>query len=192
MFSPINRAIIDAMRNYGVIVADLADGGFWLNGVNDERWDHDELMKLRTVPVSAFEVLDTIKPPVRFTGPARVGRGPRTFQTPASCRRRIPTSAPACISTSHRMGGKPGRDRPESEAFGCDDKHRGPFTLTFTPPAPGTYILRIEYGGKEWIEPPNITFTAAAAPAHRHAPARPPARTVAVSHAGLRRSRPAG
>src|SRR5262249_14315151 len=49
-FSPINRAIIDAMRNYGVIVADLANGGFWLNGVNDERWDHGELMKLRTVP----------------------------------------------------------------------------------------------------------------------------------------------
>ena len=68
-FSPINRAIIDAMRNYGVIVADLANGGFWLNGVNDERWNYDDLLKLRTVPVSAFEVLDTIKPPCRFTGP---------------------------------------------------------------------------------------------------------------------------
>ena len=80
MFSPINRAIIDAMRNYGVIVADLA-GGSWLNGVNDERWDHEELMKLRTVPVSAFEVLDTIKPPVRFTGPAQGRAGaPHRFR----------------------------------------------------------------------------------------------------------------
>ena len=140
-FSPINRAIIDAMRSYGVIVADLAGGGIWLNGVNDERWDHDDLMKLRTVPVSAFEVLDTIKPPVRFTGPV-TGRAGSAH----SFRLKHLITADSHFSSSLYINQSPDGGKTWTQNglnpgwFGLNDANCGPFTLTFTPPAPGTYI----------------------------------------------------
>jgi hypothetical protein len=69
-FSPIMQSILDAMRNYGLIVADLAPGStFQIDGVADSRWNTNDLRQLRTIPVSAFEVLDTIKSPMTFTGP---------------------------------------------------------------------------------------------------------------------------
>ena len=174
-FSPINRAIIDAMRNYGVIVADLANGGFWLNGVNDERWDHDDLMKLRAVPVSAFEVLDTIKPPVRFTGPTAGRAGaPHSFRLQHLITGDSHFGSSLYINQSPDGGKTWTQNGLNPGGFGLNDANRGPFTLTFTPPAPGTYILRIDYAGNEWIEPANITFTATAAPAPgRRSPRRP-------------------
>lgn len=160
-FSPINRAIIDAMRNYGVIVADLAGGGIWLNGVNDERWDQDDLMKLRTVPVSAFEVLDTIKPPVRFTGPTAGRAGaPHSFRLQHLIAGDSHFGSSLYINQSSNGGKTWTQNGLNPGWFGLNDANRGPFTLTFTPPAPGTYILRIDYGGKEWLEPPNIIFKA--------------------------------
>jgi hypothetical protein len=159
-FSPINRAIIDAMRNYGVIVADLANGGFWLNGVNDERWDHGELMKLRTVPVSAFEVLDTIKAPVRFSGPARGRAGnPSRFRLQHMVQEDSNFSSSLYINQSSD-GGKTWSDAGLEPAwFRCDDRHRGPFDFAFTSPRAGKYLLRINYGGNDWIAPADLTFT---------------------------------
>ena len=37
-FDPIDQAVVTALYNYGGIVADLAGGGLWLEGVNDRRW----------------------------------------------------------------------------------------------------------------------------------------------------------
>jgi hypothetical protein len=175
-FSPINRAIIDAMRDYGVIVADLAGGGLWLNGVNDERWDHNDLAALRTVPVAAFEVLDTIKPPVRFSGPTRGQAGiPHRFGLQHLIAGDSHFASSLYLNQSSDGGKTWSQDGLNPGWFKCDDTHRGPFILTFTPPAQGTYILRVDYGGKEWIEPPRITFTATAATAApRQRPLRRP------------------
>ena len=168
-FSPINRAIIDAMRNYGVIVADLANGGFWLNGVNDERWNYDDLLKLRTVPVSAFEVLDTIKPPCRFTGPT-AGRAGAAQEFVLQYLIRGDSNFFSEIYVGMSSDG--GKKWAYIASSKFHDRQRGAFTFSFTPPSAGTYILRVDYGGNDWIAPPNITFTATAAARPRRS-ARP-------------------
>lgn len=52
------RVIAEAMKTYGVIVAD--NGSNWyFQGASDPRWDDDDLGQLKRIPGSAFEVVDT-------------------------------------------------------------------------------------------------------------------------------------
>ena len=52
------RVIAEAMKTYGLIVAD--NGSNWyFQGDGDPRWDDDDLNQLKRVPGSAFEVVDT-------------------------------------------------------------------------------------------------------------------------------------
>ncbi len=68
-FPPIDQAILNALHTYGGIVSDLTNSGLWIDGTNDDRWNHNDLLQLQTIPDSAFQVLDTIKPELSFTGP---------------------------------------------------------------------------------------------------------------------------
>jgi hypothetical protein len=52
------RVILEAMKRYGVIVADNGSNWFF-TGAADPRWDDDNLNQLKQVPGSAFEVVDT-------------------------------------------------------------------------------------------------------------------------------------
>jgi hypothetical protein len=57
-FSGESRVILEAMKKYGVIVAD--NGSNWyFTGATDPRWDDDDLDQLKGVPGGAFEVVDT-------------------------------------------------------------------------------------------------------------------------------------
>jgi hypothetical protein len=50
------RAILDALKTYGMIVAD--NGSDWfISGTPDPRWDDEDLDQLKRVPGSAFEVV---------------------------------------------------------------------------------------------------------------------------------------
>ena len=50
--------ILQALKKYGMFVAD--NGSSWyLSGANDTGWDDEDLNQLKTVPGSAFEVVDT-------------------------------------------------------------------------------------------------------------------------------------
>jgi hypothetical protein len=52
------RAVLRALKQYGMIVAD--NGSSWMiTGAPDERWSNDDLHTLHRVPGSAFEVVDT-------------------------------------------------------------------------------------------------------------------------------------
>ncbi|MPZ99712.1 MAG: hypothetical protein GEU80_10325 [Dehalococcoidia bacterium] len=52
------RLILEALRRYGMIVAD--NGSNWyISGATDPGWDDDDLNQLKTVPGTAFEVVDT-------------------------------------------------------------------------------------------------------------------------------------
>lgn len=53
-----SRVILEAMKKYGMILAD--NGSDWyFQGSQDSRWDDDDLNQLKGVPGSAFEVVDT-------------------------------------------------------------------------------------------------------------------------------------
>ncbi|NTU82618.1 MAG: hypothetical protein HGA45_25155 [Chloroflexales bacterium] len=52
------RVILEALRRYGMIVAD--NGTSWyISGARDARWDDEDLDQLKGVPGSAFEVVRT-------------------------------------------------------------------------------------------------------------------------------------
>jgi hypothetical protein len=57
-YTGMARTILDALRIYGMIVAD--NGSDWfITGATDPRWNDEDLNQLKTVPGSAFEVVDT-------------------------------------------------------------------------------------------------------------------------------------
>lgn len=63
-FTGMSRTILEALRSYGMIVADNGTSWF-ISGATDPRWDDDDLNQLKTVPGAAFEVVTTgtiIKP----------------------------------------------------------------------------------------------------------------------------------
>jgi hypothetical protein len=52
------RVIAEAMKRYGLIVADNGSNWFF-QGATDQRWDDDDLGQLKSIPGTAFEVVDT-------------------------------------------------------------------------------------------------------------------------------------
>ena len=52
------RVVLDALKKYGMIVADNGSNWF-ITGAQDTRWNDDDLNQLKTVPGSAFEVVNT-------------------------------------------------------------------------------------------------------------------------------------
>ena len=60
-FGPQSRTVLTALKRYGMLVAD--NGSDWfITGARSPRWDDDDLNGLKTVPGSAFEVVDTGEP----------------------------------------------------------------------------------------------------------------------------------
>jgi hypothetical protein len=57
-FPPQARAVLVALKRYGMIVAD--NGSNWyISGAPDPRWSNDQLHTLGRVKGSAFEVVNT-------------------------------------------------------------------------------------------------------------------------------------
>jgi hypothetical protein len=56
-----SRVILEALKKYGMILAD--NGGNWfITGASDPRWNDEDLNQLKTVPGSAFEAVTTVEP----------------------------------------------------------------------------------------------------------------------------------
>ena len=55
-FSQTNQVILNAMKHYGMILADNGSN-LYFQGTPDARWNDEDLSKLKVVPVSAFEVV---------------------------------------------------------------------------------------------------------------------------------------
>jgi hypothetical protein len=55
-FSPVNQVILNAMKKYGLILADIGSN-MYISGSPDERWKNDELRELLQVKASDFEVV---------------------------------------------------------------------------------------------------------------------------------------
>ena len=55
-FSPRLQVILNAMKKYGLILADIGSN-MYISGAPDERWDNDELHQLGSIKASSFEVV---------------------------------------------------------------------------------------------------------------------------------------
>ncbi len=55
-FSVSNQVILTAMKEYGLILADIGSD-MYITGAPDERWDNDDLSQLKNVTGSDFEVV---------------------------------------------------------------------------------------------------------------------------------------
>lgn len=52
------RVVLEALKKYGLILADVGANWF-ITGASDTRWDDEDLNQLKTVPGSAFEAVNT-------------------------------------------------------------------------------------------------------------------------------------
>jgi hypothetical protein len=109
-FSPHNRVILQALKTYGMMLAD--NGSNWyISGIPDSRWSNDDLRALGSVVGSNLEVVDASSlmadpnsgrvaggstPPTATATPTRQPTATRT-PTPAATATRAPT--PAASST---------------------------------------------------------------------------------------------
>jgi hypothetical protein len=66
------RVVLQAMRTYGLVVADNGSSGF-IGGVPDERWDNDALHQLGRITLADFEAVDTA--PLRISPDSAAARG---------------------------------------------------------------------------------------------------------------------
>jgi hypothetical protein len=55
-FSETNQIILNAMKSYGLILADIGSD-FYITGAPDERWDNNDLNQLKNVKATDFEVV---------------------------------------------------------------------------------------------------------------------------------------
>jgi len=55
-FSGAARVIAEALKRYGLIVADNGSNWFF-SGASDRRWDDENLNQLKRIPGSAFQVV---------------------------------------------------------------------------------------------------------------------------------------
>jgi hypothetical protein len=164
-FSPINRAVVTALHVYGGIVADLGGSGLWIDGTNDQRWDADDLnwgvapytMGLQNIPVSAFELLDTIKSPISFTGPSS---GPHGTAVGFTVTHLIPADSNFLTNVYLSYSSDGGTNWSDVDYHLMNDTNRGPFNLYWTPASAGTYLLKVHTPSLDWIPPAMITFKA--------------------------------
>lgn len=56
-FSPINKVILTAMKEYGLFIADHGSN-WYVQGTSDPRWNDDELNQLKNINGSNFEFID--------------------------------------------------------------------------------------------------------------------------------------
>lgn len=56
-FSANNQVILNALKKYGMIMADNGSA-MYISGAPDSRWDNNDLHNLSQVPASAFEVIE--------------------------------------------------------------------------------------------------------------------------------------
>jgi hypothetical protein len=77
------RVILQAMRTYGLVVADNGSSGF-IGGVPDARWDNDALHQLGRITLADFEAVDTA--PLRVSPASAAARGTAAAAAPGTRR----------------------------------------------------------------------------------------------------------
>ena len=155
-FPPIDQSILNALHTYGGIVEDMTNSGLWIDGTNDDRWSTAVLEQLQTIPDSAFQVLDTIKPELSFTGPTT---GQPGVAQSFNIQYLIPANTNFSADVYLQYSSDGGATWANASMVTVNPANEGPLTLTWTPAAAGTYIVQTATVGVGWIPPTPITFT---------------------------------
>ena len=102
-FGPQTRAILEAGKRYGFIVADNGSAGF-ISGAPSPGWNDDDLHALHNVPASALEVVDTSS----LVGTPAVPRAWNIRWTTVAGKRRATMllSRSGRVTITARVGGK--------------------------------------------------------------------------------------
>jgi hypothetical protein len=145
-FSAANRVILQAMKDYGIIVADNGSG-WYISGIPSSRWDNDDLQKLGQVRGTDFEAVD-LRPIVHRIHPPS---GPRTGGTVVAITG-MNFSGGAGLTQVH-FGTAPGT----RVRIGTD----GSIRVTSPPHSPGTVDVRVisPYGTSAVSASSRFTYT---------------------------------
>ena len=126
------RVILQAMRTYGLVVADNGSSGF-IGGVPDERWDNDALHQLGRITLADFEAVDTTA--LRVSNASAAARGtalaPGARPDAGAARPALPGKAAAPANPAG--AGRPARPEPELPA---DLASLGDLAATTAPATP--------------------------------------------------------
>src|SRR5829696_4312465 len=110
------RVILQAMRTYGLVVADNGSSGF-IGGVPDERWDNDALHQLGRVTLADFEAVDTA--PLRVSASSAAFRGgaaPAPGTRPAATAGTTRQAGPRTAASGALGAGRPQAPEPRVPA----------------------------------------------------------------------------
>jgi hypothetical protein len=156
-FSATNQVIIRAMARYGVINVDVEQGGYklYLSGSNDSRWSSSDVANLRTIPASAFEHIDTVKPQVSLTGPATGTHGVTASFTVRYLNAGNSNFAAGFWLAYSTNGGTSWTNA----ASGNISQSSRSCVISFTPPTAGSYLVKCYTNQQYWLMPDPISFT---------------------------------
>jgi hypothetical protein len=102
-FSAQNQVILRALEKHGMILADNGSSLF-MSGVPDARWNNSDLNALKSVPGSAFEVVDVSSLKVSSTSYAVAGAPSPPPPTPPPPTPPPPTPAPTPVELVSNRG----------------------------------------------------------------------------------------
>jgi len=161
-FPPIIQPILTAMNKYGLHVNDYTTGTPWeIDGSQDSRWKKSDLQTLWTIPATAFEVIDTIKPQYTITpsaGPYTTGTA-ITF-TIAYTGGNNTNFGPIRVHVQYSLNGGTVTD---SGAYVDLSNSTLSGTCSWTPGSGGNYLLNgYQASGVYWIDPPQISLAVSA------------------------------
>jgi hypothetical protein len=126
------RVILQAMRTYGLVVADNGSSGF-IGGVPDERWDNDALHQLGRITLADFEAVDTTALRVSNASAAARGTAAAPGGRPDAGTARPARPGKAAAPANPAAAGRPARPEPRLPA---DLASLGDLAATTAPPAP--------------------------------------------------------
>ena len=113
-FPPQARVVLQALKEYGMIVADNGSNWF-VSGAPHPEWSNDQLHTLHRVPGSAFEVVDASRlPPAIASARARAARPARA--PPRAVLRRPARACRGGAGETGRAGDRPRARQPRPPA----------------------------------------------------------------------------
>ncbi len=157
-YSTVVKNILYRLRHYGLIIEDSTNGYILeLNGIGDNRWLQSDLTALAAIPVTAFEMIDTVKPQATLTGPTTITHGiaaTYTINYPNTANTNFSANMYAYYSTD---GTNYNSISPGPPAISNTSPS---VTFSFTAPSAGSYLLKFTIPDLHWILSDPLAVTA--------------------------------